>query len=160
MKTLQINWLGACPMCDSVAPHNVVTEHGSDSELYRGDVVTCGKCGHKGVIEVYDESAICEWDSQEDDYLKVGIKGDKLVISIGTEILLHAVEIGRGYGLGDVAIKDKELFLTELVSALKSEKEDGTTLIYEALDQAVTNMIENGAESVDWLESDEESDDD
>ncbi|WP_230431797.1 hypothetical protein [Plesiomonas shigelloides] len=98
--------------------------------------------------------------TKENDYLQVGVEGNKLVISIGTAILLHAVEIGRGYGLGDVAIKDKELFLTELVSALKSEKEDGNTLIYEALDQAVTNMIENGAESVDWLESDEESDDD
>ncbi|MBO1108743.1 hypothetical protein J2R62_11015 [Plesiomonas shigelloides] len=160
MPTLKINWLGACPQCESAAPHNVVTERGSESELYRGDVVTCGKCGHKGVIEVYDESAICEWDSQEDDYLKVGIKGDKLVISIGKETLLHAIEIGRGYGLGDIAIKDKELFLTELVSELQSEKEDGTTLIHEALDQAVINMIENGAESVDWLESDGESDDD
>lgn len=89
---------------------------------------------------------------EENYYLKAEMKGDELIISIGKEALLHAVETGRAYGLGDVTITDKNLFLTELVSELKSEKEDGTTLIHEAIDQAVSNMIENGAESVGWQE--------
>lgn len=67
MTTLKINWLGACPQCESEGPHNVVTENGSSSELYSGDSVTCCNCGNEGVIEVYDESAICEWDEEFKD---------------------------------------------------------------------------------------------
>lgn len=86
----------------------------------------------------------------KDSLLNVEIAGDTLQIKIGTEALCVACGQGRGYGLGDVTITDKELFLSELVRELKSESEDGSTPIHLMLDQAVTDAIENGAEGVSY----------
>ncbi|MGL4925633.1 MAG: hypothetical protein ACRC4K_02180 [Plesiomonas shigelloides] len=87
-----------------------------------------------------------------DSYLSVDLNPTKLVISIGKETLLHAIETGRSYGLGDVKIINNELFLEEIVRELNAEREDGTTLIHEAIDQAVSNAIENGADGVEYDE--------
>ncbi|WIJ42568.1 hypothetical protein QPK06_05165 [Aeromonas veronii] len=83
-------------------------------------------------------------------HLKVELNATKLVISIGKKTLLHAIETGRSYGLGDIKITDKELFFEEIVRELRAESEDGSTLIHEALDQAVSNALENGAEGVEY----------
>ncbi|VUF54073.1 hypothetical protein [Escherichia phage Fraca] len=83
-------------------------------------------------------------------HLKVELNATKLVISIGKETLLHAIETGRSYGLGDIKITDKELFLEEVVRELNAESEDGSTLIHEALDQAVSNALDNGADGVEY----------
>lgn len=88
--------------------------------------------------------------STTDSQLSVEINDNQLVITIGKETLLHAIETGRSYGLGDITITDKDLFLTELVRELKAEGEDGSTLIHEALDQAVSNALENGAEGAEF----------
>lgn len=87
-----------------------------------------------------------------DKPLRVELNADQLIISVGKDTLLHALETGRSYGLGDITITDKELFLKEFVRELNSESEDGSTLIHEAFDQAVSNAIENGAEGVNYDE--------
>jgi len=84
----------------------------------------------------------------KDSLLNVEISDDALKIKIGTEVLFAACGQGRSYGLGDVTITDKELFLSELVRELKTESEDGSTPIHLMLDQAVTDALENGAEGV------------
>ncbi|MGL4349504.1 MAG: hypothetical protein ACRDC7_00610 [Aeromonas veronii] len=84
--------------------------------------------------------------------LVVDLDGSKLVITIGIETLLHAIETGRSYGLGDIKITDKELFLSEVVGELRAEQEDGSTLIHEAFDRAVSNALENGADGVEYDE--------
>ena len=88
----------------------------------------------------------------KDTNLTVEIKEDVLLISIGTEILSHSCEVGRRYGLGDIKITDKKQFLASLVRQLEFEDEDGSTLMHEMFDSAVTTMLENGELGVDELE--------
>lgn len=65
MPTLKINWLGACQQCESEGPHNVVTENGTNDQLFDDDIVTCGQCGHTGAIGTVDCTAVCEWDEPQ-----------------------------------------------------------------------------------------------
>ena len=88
----------------------------------------------------------------KDKNLTVEVREDVLSISIGTEILCHACETGRMYGLGDIEITDKKVFVDGLVRQLESENEDGTTLVHEMFDKAVTEMLENGELGVDGLD--------
>ena len=88
----------------------------------------------------------------KDKNLTVEVIDDVLSISIGTDILLHACEIGRMYGLGDIVITDEKVFIEGIVHQLESENEDGSTLIHKAFDEAVTEMLENGELGVDELE--------
>lgn len=82
--------------------------------------------------------------------LNTEIVDGQLVISIGTDTLLHALEIGRPHGFGDITITDRDLFLKELVRELNAESEDGSTLIHRVLDKAVSNTLENGALGVEY----------
>lgn len=61
METLRIDWLDSCPKCEC-SEHIVSTACGSEQWLYSGDVVTCGECGHTGLIDADGESAWVEWD--------------------------------------------------------------------------------------------------
>ena len=88
----------------------------------------------------------------KDTNLTVEIKEDVLLISIGTEMLCHSCEVGRMYGLGDIKITDKKQFIASLVRQLEFEDEDGSTLMHEMFDRAVTIMLENGALGVDEQE--------
>lgn len=88
--------------------------------------------------------------AQKNQQLQIERKNDALRISIGTDLLCHALSIGRSYGAGEVKITDKDLFISELVRELHSEEEDGTTLVHRMLDSAVTNAIESGAEGIEW----------
>lgn len=63
-KTLRIDWLGSCPKCDC-SEHIVKTIDGSEKWLYSDDEVTCGECGHEGLIDADGEAAWVEWDSVE-----------------------------------------------------------------------------------------------
>jgi hypothetical protein len=85
----------------------------------------------------------------KDKNLTVTIADSVLIISIGVEVLQHAVEIGRACGSGDIKITNEAQFLDGFVRQLSSEKEDGSTLIHHAFDQAVTEMLENGELGVD-----------
>lgn len=80
--------------------------------------------------------------------LNVAIEGERLCISIGLDTLCFAAETGRSYGLEGIEITDKSVFVGELVNELKSEDEDGSTLIHRAIDEAVSNALENGAQGV------------
>ena len=92
----------------------------------------------------------------ENTNLTVEVKEDVLLISIGTEILCHSCEVGRRYGIGDIKITDKNQFILSLVRQLESEDEDGSTLMHEMFDGAVTVMLENGELGVDLLEDEQD----
>ncbi|SDZ95263.1 hypothetical protein [Marinobacterium iners] len=81
--------------------------------------------------------------------LKVAVENEVLSISIGVDILCHACETGRMYGLDGIKITDKELFLKGMVLQLCREEEDGTTPVHEMFDNAVSQMLEDGEEGVD-----------
>ena len=82
-----------------------------------------------------------------EDYLSVKIENEKLVISIGTDLLLFAL-VNKG---GDYKILNKEGFLKDIIEQLEMEQEDGTTLIHKALDSASDNAIEDGSENVELI---------
>jgi len=85
----------------------------------------------------------------ENNQLNIKVNNGELMISIGIKTLKHACTVGRQYGCGDVVITNDGEFLEGLVSALKSEQEDGATLIHQALDSAVSAMLENGEPGID-----------
>ena len=83
--------------------------------------------------------------------LTVLIEGEQLKINIGVDLLQHACEIGRAYGVGDIKITDRKEFLNGLVRELEREDADGGTLLHRAFDSAVSEMLENGEPGVDLL---------
>jgi hypothetical protein len=90
----------------------------------------------------------------EDKTLTAEVKEGVLTISIGVDQLCHACSIGRLYGLGDIEITDKKLFVEGIVQQLKSQDHDGSTVVHKMFDNAATQMLENGELGVDELESD------
>jgi hypothetical protein len=90
----------------------------------------------------------------EDKTLTAEVKEGVLTISIGVDQLCHACSIGRLYGLGDIEITDKKLFLEGIVQQLESQDHDGSTVVHKMFDGAVSEMLENGELGVDELESD------
>ncbi len=88
----------------------------------------------------------------KDEMIKVELTEDKLNISIGVDYLVHICGEGRAYGLGEVTVTDREKFLPELVNELKSEAEDGSTLVHHLVDQAVTEALEAGASGIEYDE--------
>jgi hypothetical protein len=84
--------------------------------------------------------------------LKAIIKNDQLQISVGVNILCFAAETGRAYGLGDIRITNRQVFLKEVLNEINAESEDGSTMLHHMLDQAVSNAIENGAMGVEYEE--------
>ncbi len=85
--------------------------------------------------------------------LKVGIEAGRLVISIGVVTLGEAL-IGPLSPLKREAphakIIDHAQFSREVVRALTSESEDGTTIVHTMLDGVATTFLENGADGVDF----------
>jgi hypothetical protein len=75
--------------------------------------------------------------------MKIKIENDELVISIGVDIIKHAVTVGRSYGLCDVKITDENKFLNALCTELKVEEEDGTNRIHRVFDDAVSSLLED-----------------
>lgn len=74
--------------------------------------------------------------------LDVKVTNNKLVISIGLDILIHSVS-GE---IGDYKITNKNGFVRDIVGELLCEQEDGTTLVHLMFDEAANNAIENGSE--------------
>jgi hypothetical protein len=89
----------------------------------------------------------------EDKPLTAEVKNKVLNISIGIDQLCHACSIGRRYGLGDIEITDKKLFVEGIVQQLKSQDHDGSTVVHAMLDNAVNEMLENGELGLDELET-------
>lgn len=89
----------------------------------------------------------------DEKLLDVEIKDDLLTITIGTEALIWSLE---GAACCPFKITNKRKFLKEFLNYLKSEEEDGATLIHRAFDEAANNAFENGAEGMKDLYEDEE----
>lgn len=83
------------------------------------------------------------------DLLNVEIKDNKLVISIGVDLLCHA----EGLNLYYYKISNKIGFAKDIVNELLNEEEDGTTLVHRMFDEAANNAIENGSENVKEIEN-------
>ena len=84
--------------------------------------------------------------------LTAEVKEDVLSISVGIETLCHACQVGRRYGIGEIKITNVKLFIENFVRQLESEEADGSTLMHQMFDSAVTEMLENGEHGVDLLE--------
>lgn len=84
-----------------------------------------------------------------DQHLEIDVIGDRLVISIGLNTLVHAVTHGADFD-DEVTITDPDLFVQEVINELEWEEEDGTTLIHRALDTAANKAIDNGCEGVSY----------
>jgi len=85
--------------------------------------------------------------------MTIKIENGELVITIGVDIIKHAVTVGRAYGLGDVKITDDKKFLNALCRELLREDEDGTTRIHRAFDDAVSDLLEDPDGGVDFVDA-------
>lgn len=80
--------------------------------------------------------------------LSVKIENDCLTIRIGIDTLAFA---GNKGGIFTTAnIYDNKLFAKEICYHLEDEKEDGSTLLTDMLDQAMMNAVEDGCEGVSY----------
>ena len=84
--------------------------------------------------------------------LEAVIENGELRISIGVDTLCFAVETGRGYGLGDITITDKQVFIQDILNEINREAEDGSTMVHQMLDKATSDAIENGAQGAEYSE--------
>lgn len=100
-----------------------------------------------------------------DQPLTVGIEEQQLVIRIGFDVLAHAIRYAPSLSHFDGTVSDDVLeptitdadtFFKELVIALNSEEEDGTTPVHRMLDAAALAAIESGAEGIEtgWDKAD------
>ena len=89
--------------------------------------------------------------------LSVEIEDGRLVIAIGIDALMTAIEGGphapddEGY-----RIDNRDDFAAEILSELRHEEEDGTTLVHQMLDHATGNALDAGSLSVTHVEDIEE----
>ena len=95
-----------------------------------------------------------------DQLLEVKREGDRIVISIGVNTVINAVQFHHAWPLDDDGdpepIQNEEQFLVELVQELMHEEEDGSTDIHNAFDLAAIRLIENGSETVGSMFWDDE----
>jgi hypothetical protein len=87
--------------------------------------------------------------------LKVEIKNNTLIISIGVSTLAKAIKIGSGLFEdedidGKFKIVNENKFAKSILSELQDEDEIGTTLVHTMLDKAGENAIENGCEGIEY----------
>lgn len=91
------------------------------------------------------------------DALKVFIEDGVLTMQIGVEALAHVTKLNpelttydeKSGEWAEPKVTDPDKFAAEVLTALKDESEDGTTLLHIAIDTAAMNAIENGAEGID-----------
>lgn len=90
--------------------------------------------------------------------LSIAIEDDQLVIRVGVECLLNAIPLADTWPMNSdgspVAILDKEQFLKDLISELERENERGENVLHLAIDQAATEVTEQGYESVALADDD------
>lgn len=83
--------------------------------------------------------------------LSCKIENDEIVIRLSIDTLAIAWEMSPENEYDDVnpnPVTDERLFAAEVVTELEREEEDGTTLVHRALDRAMFNAVENGAEGI------------
>jgi hypothetical protein len=90
------------------------------------------------------------------DSLKCFIEDGVLTMQIGVEVIANAVKLNpelteydeKSEEWIEPEITDADKFAKAILSELKVESDEGTTLIHVALDTAAMNAIENGAEGI------------
>lgn len=103
---------------------------------------------HETIVSKAGNSETAE-DGRRMQQLQVSVDNGVLSISIGVDVLAHAVTMGAG-GMGELTVTDADVFAGELVHALKSEEEDGTTPVHRMLDKVSKHAAEQGAEGIDF----------
>lgn len=87
-----------------------------------------------------------------DQLLEVTREGDRIVISIGVNTVINAVQLYHAWPQDDDGdpepIQNEKQFIDELIAELMHEEEDGSTDLHAAFDQAALRLIENGSETV------------
>lgn len=79
--------------------------------------------------------------------LTVELVAEQVHISVGVKTLAHAVTAGR-YGMRSLTVTEPAVFAGEVVSVLKQEEEDGSTLIHGMFDKAASIAADQGAEGI------------
>lgn len=93
------------------------------------------------------------------DAVMCSIEDGVLTIRVGVELIAKASKLNPEYAEFDddadageewvePEIVDVDKFATEVLSALKSETDDGTTLVHSMIDAAVNEAIATGAEGI------------
>ncbi len=91
----------------------------------------------------------------KDQMLNAEIQDEKLVLSIGTEMLISAAEYGRCYGAGTVEISDQKEFLENLRHYILKQEEDLFTPFHCMIDDCVREMIEQGETGLEYTDDQE-----
>lgn len=90
--------------------------------------------------------------------LEATVEDGRLVISIGVDLLVHAVTAGEGWE-EDWKVPDALIFAADVARYLvDDEEEDGTTRMHRALDAAALEVVEQGETSVRLPDDDEDDD--
>jgi hypothetical protein len=88
--------------------------------------------------------------------MQVVVEGNAIVIRIPFEYLIHSAQTHQEFYDDDwdnrLVVDDVGVFANEVMQSLREESEDGTTVVHVALDEAIANAVENGAEGVTLLE--------
>lgn len=98
-------------------------------------------------------------ENQKEQQLAVAVEGDRMMISIGVDLLVHAVTHGpyfQGFDDEECVVTDKKVFVQSIAKALLFEEEDGTTPLHRAFDEAAESVCENGEPGIEFFNEDEE----
>lgn len=92
--------------------------------------------------------------NQKDTPLTCELRGNKVVIEIGIDIMAFAFEKseynnpfdeGKNDHIQENSISDKRQFAKDVVYELTDEREDGSSLLADLFDEAEKNAVENGS---------------
>lgn len=86
-----------------------------------------------------------------DDQLEIKVENEKLVISIGVDLLAHAVAMSNDWD-EDGKIIDPVKFAEALAIELKSESGTSDPIIYQAIDKAAFGVVDAGGSESEGLE--------
>lgn len=82
----------------------------------------------------------------------------QIVITLSISHLQTAIDGGAMLGTieGSWTLTDPAAFAKDLLRSLHSEDEEGTTVIHRMFDEAINDAIEQGAEGIEEVETDED----
>lgn len=89
--------------------------------------------------------------------LHIFVGGGQLNISIGVDVLAHAISMGPA-GIGGVKVTDADAFARSLVGALLGEEEDGSTPVHRMLDEVAEQLAEEAADGIRFTDDGEDED--
>lgn len=145
----RLKWFGKClegksfcTVCGTLTPEDLSSHHQE-----------C--CNYKTTEELEQEEdynkKLYSTAEQRESSLDVRLQNGKLVVSVGLDVLSHAVTMNPEWGK-DVSIQDNLLFAKEVVNELL----DDTTqepLVYQMFDKAADRVVENGGLSLAFKEN-------